>query len=312
MKEYNLQRFVIAQKSGYQTALSEIRKGRKRGHWIWYIFPQFKKFAHSHIAEYYGIEGKDEAEVYLQHPILGQRIREISDALLLHKGKDIKDIFGELDAGKVRSCMTMFDYFSPNDVFAQVLDAFYGGERGGRTLKVLTRNEGIVFEKKETTIKPPKVFFTCYLIICLIFLLGCKDYKKHIQEEECNQFVDCPMCNGTGVFHYLIEEIDSTCVGCNGTGSCDPTTSKKVLNADKEVRELCNTILNECRGSERKMRPDAYSKMIHYANEKLHNMEQECEHTNDKVERAYLPRLIAQLKSCIRQCKMSEKGKNNN
>jgi len=75
----------------------------------------------------------------LQHPILGQRIREISEALLLHKGKDIKEIFEELDAGKVRSCMTMFDYLSPNDVFGKVLDAFFEGVRGERTLKVMKR-----------------------------------------------------------------------------------------------------------------------------------------------------------------------------
>ena len=137
MKEYNLQRFVKAQQSDYETSLSEIRKGRKRSHWIWYIFPQFKAFAHSRIADYYGIEDKNEAEAFLQHPVLGQRIREISIALLQHKSKDINEIFGELDAGKVRSCMTMFDYLSPNDVFAQVLDTFYGGKRGGRTLKVL-------------------------------------------------------------------------------------------------------------------------------------------------------------------------------
>ena len=73
----------------------------------------------------------------MQHPILGLRIREISEVLLQHGGKDVKDIFGDLDAGKVRSCMTMFDYLSPNDVFGQVLDTFYGGKRGGRTLKVL-------------------------------------------------------------------------------------------------------------------------------------------------------------------------------
>lgn len=137
MKEYNIQRFIKAQESDYEVALSEIKKGRKRSHWIWYVFPQFRVFAHSHIAEYYGIEDVGEAEAYLQHPILGRRIRDISEALLSHKGKDIKDIFGELDAGKVRSCMTMFDYLLPNDVFGKVLDAFYGGKRGGRTLNVL-------------------------------------------------------------------------------------------------------------------------------------------------------------------------------
>lgn len=137
MKGYNLQRFVDAQHTDYQMALSEIMKGRKRSHWIWYVFPQFKEFAHSHIAEYYGIEDKGEAEAYLQHPILGHRIREISKVLLQNKDKDINEIFGELDAGKVRSCMTMFDYLAPNDVFGQVLDTFYGGKRGRRTLKVL-------------------------------------------------------------------------------------------------------------------------------------------------------------------------------
>lgn len=137
MSDTFLDRFIKAQNSDYETALSEINEGRKRSHWIWYIFPQFKAFAHSRIADYYGIEDKNEAEAFLQHPVLGQRIREISIALLQHKSKDINEIFGELDAGKVRSCMTMFDYLSPNDVFAQVLDTFYGGKRGGRTLKVL-------------------------------------------------------------------------------------------------------------------------------------------------------------------------------
>lgn len=132
-----LDRFIKAQNSDYEIALSEIKEGKKRGHWIWYIFPQFKEFAHSQIAEYYGIDDKCEAEAYLRHPILGQRIREVSIALLQHKSKDINEIFGELDAGKVRSCMTMFDYLSPNDVFGQVLDTFYEGKRGGRTLKVL-------------------------------------------------------------------------------------------------------------------------------------------------------------------------------
>lgn len=137
MSDTFLDRFIKAQNSDYEIALSEIKEGRKRSHWIWYIFPQFKAFAHSRIADYYGIGDKDEAETFLRHPVLGQRIREISIALLQHKSKDINEIFGELDAGKVRSCMTMFDYLSPNDVFGQVLDAFYGGKRGGRTLKVL-------------------------------------------------------------------------------------------------------------------------------------------------------------------------------
>lgn len=135
MEMDGLQRFVKAQEFNYVKALSEIKEGCKCSHWIWFIFPQFKDFAHSEMAEYYGIEDTVEAEAYLRHPILGKRLREISMILLLHKDKDINKIFGKLDAGKVRSCMTMFDYISPNDIFGQVLDAFYEGKGGGRTLR---------------------------------------------------------------------------------------------------------------------------------------------------------------------------------
>lgn len=140
----DIERFVEAQKSpwsGYEQALSEVRNGCKTSHWIWYIFPQFREFAHSRTAYYYGIEDADEACRYLEHPVLGARIREISEALLAHEGKSAYEIFGSIDERKVRSSMTMFDYLAPNDVFARVLDAFYGGVRGGRTLEVLARSE---------------------------------------------------------------------------------------------------------------------------------------------------------------------------
>ena len=137
----DINRFVLAQDGpigNYKQALAEVKKGRKTSHWIWYIFPQFRIFEHSETALYYGISDRSEAERYLSHPILGARIREISKALLKHKGKSAAQIFGDLDAKKVRSCMTMFDCLSSNDVFAQVLDAFYKGERGARTLKEMT------------------------------------------------------------------------------------------------------------------------------------------------------------------------------
>lgn len=140
----DIERFVEAQKSpwsGYEQALSEVRNGCKTSHWIWYIFPQFREFAHSRTAYYYGIEDADEARRYLEHPVLGARIREISEVLLAHEGKSAYEIFGSIDERKVRSSMTMFDYLAPNDVFARVLDAFYGGVRGGRTLEVLARSE---------------------------------------------------------------------------------------------------------------------------------------------------------------------------
>lgn len=140
----DIERFVEAQKSpwsGYEQALSEVRNGCKTSHWIWYIFPQFREFAHSRTAYYYGIEDADEACRYLEHPVLGARIREISEVLLAHEGKSAYEIFGSIDERKVRSSMTMFDYLAPNDVFTRVLDAFYGGVRGGRTLEVLARSE---------------------------------------------------------------------------------------------------------------------------------------------------------------------------
>lgn len=140
--QYDLSRFIKAQESeywGYSIALREIKNGRKDSHWIWYIFPQFREFGHSSTALYYGLADVDEAREYLAHPVLGDRLREISTVLLEHSGKDIVDILGELDAKKTRSCMTLFDYLSPNDVFGQVLDTFYGGIRGGRTLKTIQR-----------------------------------------------------------------------------------------------------------------------------------------------------------------------------
>lgn len=141
-KETDLLRFVDAQDSvyaGYIQALSEIKDGKKTSHWIWYIFPQFRAFGHSPMALYYGIANREEAERYLENKTLNLRIHEISEALLLHSNKTAIEIFGDLDAKKVRSCMTMFDYLSPNDVFAKVLDVFYQGKRGGRTLKELTK-----------------------------------------------------------------------------------------------------------------------------------------------------------------------------
>ncbi len=138
--EKNLYRFVEVQNSsycGYAQALSEIKQGCKSSHWMWYIFPQFREFAHSTTAYYYGIVDGEEARDYFANSILRGRLYEITTALLMHKDKDIVDIFGTIDAGKLRSCMTMFDFISPNDVFGEVLDVFYKGQRGGKTLKVL-------------------------------------------------------------------------------------------------------------------------------------------------------------------------------
>ena len=126
-KEYDLERFLTAQAADYADALDDICHGRKRGHWIWYIFPQQKGLGHSYNSEYYGLDGIDEARAYLAHPILGARLREISEALLTHEGKrDIDAIMGSsIDVLKLQTCMNLFNRVSPNDIFEKVLDAFF-------------------------------------------------------------------------------------------------------------------------------------------------------------------------------------------
>lgn len=142
--DHDLRRFIKAQSlpySGYSTALEEIKAGRKRSHWIWYIFPQLKGLGHSYNAEYYGIAEREEAEAYLADATLGLRLREISLALLAVNGKSASEILGGIDAMKVKSSMTLFDAISPGDVFAAVIDKCFDGKRDGLTLKMLDRKQ---------------------------------------------------------------------------------------------------------------------------------------------------------------------------
>ena len=146
-KETDLLRFIDAQDSvyaGYDQALSEIKDGKKTSHWIWYIFPQLRALGHSRRAKYFGIADMDEAVRYMAHPVLSARLREISGALLEHKGKKTaQDIFGEIDAVKVRSSMTLFDAVCPNDVFSDVLNGFYDGQKDNLTVELLlARDKG--------------------------------------------------------------------------------------------------------------------------------------------------------------------------
>ena len=132
--KYNLARFLKEQDYYFERALQEVQDGFKRTHWIWFIFPQLAILGHSRNAKYYGISGYDEAEAYLNHPVLGERLRKITNALLSHREMAATDIFGELDAMKVRSCMTLFDAVSPDDIFEQVLEVFYDGTYDRKTL----------------------------------------------------------------------------------------------------------------------------------------------------------------------------------
>jgi len=126
---FDFERFVFAQEGTYASALSEIRNGRKRSDWIWYIFPQIKGLGFSRNSHFYGLMGADEAKEYLRHPILGRRLREITAALLALNDKRIDEIFSDIDAKKVRSSMTLFDAISPNDIFDAVLSKYFNGER---------------------------------------------------------------------------------------------------------------------------------------------------------------------------------------
>lgn len=135
--KYNLNRFIEAQSGVYHNVLKELQEGRKRSHWMWYIFPQLKHLGHSYNAKFYGISELEEATAYLEHPILGRRIREISETILNLLSNDAKAVFGDIDAIKLRSSMTLFNLVSPNDVFARVLDKYFDGLRDNRTITLL-------------------------------------------------------------------------------------------------------------------------------------------------------------------------------
>ena len=123
--EYDLNRFCEALDFAYELALGEMRAGRKRSHWIWYVFPQVKGLGRSYNARYYALDGVEEARQFLNDEELGGRLREITEVVLEHRDIDVEDLMnGEIDAIKLRSSMTLFDLVSPNDIFAQVLDAF--------------------------------------------------------------------------------------------------------------------------------------------------------------------------------------------
>lgn len=132
-----IDRFLEPQKTSYAIALGEIRNGRKASHWMWYIFPQLRGLGQSTSAWYYGIEDLAEAKVYLEHPVLGRRLREITQAALDLSEKDPILIFDWLDNMKFRSSMTLFALVSEDDLFAKTLDKFFGGQEDSMTLELL-------------------------------------------------------------------------------------------------------------------------------------------------------------------------------
>ncbi len=133
----NLERFIEAQEESYEIALNEIKKGRKRSHWMWYIFPQIKGLGHSSTAQYYAIQNRAEAEAYLAHPVLSRHLLEISEELLKIESNDASRVFGYPDDLKLKSSMTLFSLVSKKTVFKRVLDKFFDGEIDERTVEFL-------------------------------------------------------------------------------------------------------------------------------------------------------------------------------
>ena len=134
----DLSRFLKAQEQDYGQALREIRSGRKRSHWMWYIFPQIQGLGFSPTAQYYAIRDLQEARDYLAHPVLGTRLKEISSALLDLNGLSASEIFGYPDDLKLRSSMTLFRMADLNEpVFLEVLEKYYDGKPDARTVELV-------------------------------------------------------------------------------------------------------------------------------------------------------------------------------
>ena len=134
---YDLDRFVRAQAADYDRALSELRGGKKRSHWMWYIFPQIEGLGQSPMSHRYSIKSAAEARAYLDHPVLGLRLRECAAAVNGIAGRSALEIFGSPDDMKLRSCATLFANVSDDNVFEQVLQKYFNGQHDQETLRRL-------------------------------------------------------------------------------------------------------------------------------------------------------------------------------
>lgn len=136
---FDLDRFVKAQQNTYDRALSELIDGRKRSHWMWFIFPQIQGLGRSDTARFYAVSGRPEAEAYLAHPVLGPRLKECTQAMLDHPTLTAHDILGSPDDLKFRSSMTLFAAVADqNALFQTALRQFYNGAQDRETLSVIS------------------------------------------------------------------------------------------------------------------------------------------------------------------------------
>ena len=139
---FNLNRFVDAQEGVWEAALDELRSGSKQSHWMWFIFPQLAGLGRSPTAQFYAIGSLAEARAYLDHPLLGSRLREATEALKSWAGRRTPEqILGPVDALKFRSSLTLFDFVEPGSAFGEALVNFFGGARDERTLALLQRQQ---------------------------------------------------------------------------------------------------------------------------------------------------------------------------
>ncbi|HEX8324300.1 MAG TPA: DUF1810 domain-containing protein [Tepidisphaeraceae bacterium] len=140
---HDLARFLTAQEADYAQALSEIRSGRKRSHWMWYVFPQVAGLGQSSTSRFYAIKSPDEARAYLAHPILGPRLIACAEAAVAVEGRSALEVFGSPDDMKLKSSATLFAHVSPpGSVFERVLTRYFGGERDDKTLELLSPSRG--------------------------------------------------------------------------------------------------------------------------------------------------------------------------
>ena len=141
MDDHDLDRFLKAQGDTYDTALDELKAGRKRSHWIWFIFPQIAGLGQSPTSQFYGVKSLDEAAAYLRHPILGGRLHESLKTLQMLEETSADRIFGDLDAMKFRSSLTLFAEAAPADpIIEAALDRWFGGRKDEKTLQLLRRD----------------------------------------------------------------------------------------------------------------------------------------------------------------------------
>ena len=137
-----LERFIEAQAPIYAQALGELRAGQKQSHWMWFIFPQIAGLGQSPMSRAYAIQSLDEARAYLANPVLGSRLRECCQALMNLRNKSAQDIFGSIDAMKLRSCLTLFAEADPEDVlFYNLLEKYFDGDADEPTLDILSNQE---------------------------------------------------------------------------------------------------------------------------------------------------------------------------